>query len=56
MVQEAVGGTREEDMTESRRYDLIVIGGGPAGQGAAELPHLPGDGHWSSSAKSPVAL
>lgn len=37
MVQEAVGGTGEEDLTDSRHYDLIVIGGGPAGQGAAEF-------------------
>ena len=42
MVQEAVGGTREEDMTESRHYDLIVIGGGPAGQGAAEFAAFAG--------------
>jgi NAD(P) transhydrogenase len=36
MVQEAVGGTGA-DMTDTHHYDLIIIGGGPAGQGAAEF-------------------
>jgi NAD(P) transhydrogenase len=36
MVREAVGGIGEA-MTGTQHYDLIVIGGGPAGQGAAEF-------------------
>ena len=36
MVQETVGSTNEA-MKEDLHYDLIVIGGGPAGQGAAEF-------------------
>lgn len=36
MVQEAAGSTNEA-MTENLHYDLIVIGGGPAGQGAAQF-------------------
>lgn len=36
MVQETVGSTNEA-MTEDLHYDLIVIGGGPAGQGAAQF-------------------
>ena len=39
MVQETVGGT-DGDMTDTHHYDLIVIGGGPAGQGAAEFAAL----------------
>src|SRR5215204_6376736 len=37
--QEAVGGI-DGDMTNTHHYDLIVIGGGPAGQGAAEFAAL----------------
>ncbi|HYX72291.1 MAG TPA: FAD-dependent oxidoreductase [Nitrososphaera sp.] len=36
MVQEAVGGTGGY-MTKNQHYDLIIIGGGPAGQGAAQF-------------------
>ena len=41
MVQEAVGD-RGEAMTGIQHYDLIIIGGGPAGQGAAEFAAFAG--------------
>ena len=41
MVQEAVGDTGET-MTGTQHYDLIIIGGGPAGQGAAEFAAFAG--------------
>ena len=41
MVQEAVGD-RDETMTGIQHYDLIIIGGGPAGQGAAEFAAFAG--------------
>jgi NAD(P) transhydrogenase len=36
LEQKAIGGTGG-DMTDTHHYDLIVIGGGPAGQGAVEF-------------------
>jgi NAD(P) transhydrogenase len=41
MVQEAVDDTGET-MTGTQHYDLIIIGGGPAGQGAAEFAAFAG--------------
>src|SRR5215216_6797142 len=41
MVQEAVGD-KGETMIGTQHYDLIVIGGGPAGQGAAEFAAFAG--------------
>src|SRR5206468_10537117 len=41
MVQEAVGDIGET-MTGTQHYDLIIIGGGPAGQGAAEFAAFAG--------------
>ncbi|HEX2472362.1 MAG TPA: FAD-binding protein [Nitrososphaera sp.] len=41
MVQEVVGD-RGEAMTGIQHYDLIIIGGGPAGQGAAEFAAFAG--------------
>ena len=41
MVQKAVGD-RGEAMTGIQHYDLIIIGGGPAGQGAAEFAAFAG--------------
>jgi len=41
MVQEAVGD-RGKTVTGIQHYDLIIIGGGPAGQGAAEFAAFAG--------------
>jgi NAD(P) transhydrogenase len=41
MVQEAVGDTGKT-MTGTQHYDLIIIGGGPSGQGAAEFAAFAG--------------
>jgi NAD(P) transhydrogenase len=41
MVQEAVGD-RGKTVTVIQHYDLIIIGGGPAGQGAAEFAAFAG--------------
>ncbi|MGC2430544.1 MAG: hypothetical protein WA393_05860, partial [Nitrososphaeraceae archaeon] len=41
LVQEAVG-ERGETMKGLSQYDLLIIGGGPAGQGAAEFAAFAG--------------
>jgi hypothetical protein len=48
MVQEAVGGTGEEDLTDSRHYGLMVIGGGPARQTRGVCPTIEQSPHWAA--------